>query len=446
MSWQHCRVEELEPVSIGALPALNTVIAAGEACSKEIVTRWAPGRNFYNAYGPTETTVCASAALCSEAEQGSPSIGRPISNTHLYILDPNQQVLPIGVPGELYIGGVGVARGYLRRPGLNPTKFCKNPLYEYLSLEGESELAEEILYRSGDLVRYRSDGDIEFLGRIDQQVKLRGFRIELGEIEAVIRQYGEDVVGRPFIRDAAAVIHENEMGHKRLVAYMVGEVERISDLRNYLQSLLPDYMIPSLFIPLESLLIGPSGKVDRKKLSQRPLLDPHRPIQADWLNQDNLIAANRQDSPRTPEEQIVVDVFCQTLHIPQVSIFDNFFDLGGHSLLATQLVARLRALFQIDIPLRTVFESPTPASLAEVIRNGRTPFAAANNSHKISVIPQLARDLVTGIPLTAAAAIIRPTTLMVLRAVRSWNAKLQYSHSTPCKRKLECPSVRTKSK
>jgi acyl-coenzyme A synthetase/AMP-(fatty) acid ligase/acyl carrier protein len=319
------------------LPALETIIAAGEACPRELVMRWAPGRQFFNAYGPTETTVCATIALCDENDPRPPSIGRPIANTQLYIVDVSLQPVPIGVPGELCVGGVGLAQGYLNRPEMTGSRFILNPF---------SEEPGARLYRTGDLVRYRTDGDIEFLGRIDQQVKLRGFRIELGEVEATLSQH-------PSVQEAIVIVREDVPGDKRLVAYLTRKHDAPSsnqDLRRYLKERLPEYMIPSAFVVLERFPQTPNGKVDRRALPvpDRTAFEAHASFVA----------------PRTPLEEALVSIWVEVLRVPRISVHDNFFELGGHSLLATQVVSQIRRKLQVELPLPTLFEKNTVADLA----------------------------------------------------------------------------------
>jgi amino acid adenylation domain-containing protein len=314
-----------------------------------------------NNYGPTENTVVATSVTVPSAEQaqGTPSIGCPIANVQVYLLDEHLQPVPIGTPGELYIGGDSLARGYLNQPGLTAERFIPNPF----TLSGFSPSAMEgpgsRLYKTGDLARYRPDGNIEFLGRLDYQVKIRGFRIELGEIEAVLKQHTKIqeaiVVAHDMVRDA-----ERGYGDKQLVGYVVpqeGQVLEANDLRRFLQDRLPDYMVPASFVTLESLPLTPNGKVDRRALpapdSLRPELEtPFAP-------------------PRNPTEEMLVSIWSQVLGIERLGIHDNFFELGGHSLLATQVVSRLRQAFQIELPLHKLFEKPTVAELGECIRAAR---------------------------------------------------------------------------
>jgi amino acid adenylation domain-containing protein len=321
------------------MPLLEQVITAGEACSYELVQRWAPGRTFYNAYGPTETTVCASIYTCDPAEPTAPPIGRPLPNMQLYVLDAQQQPVPVGVPGELYVGGVSVARGYLNRPELTAERFLPDPFSSEPGMR---------LYRTGDRVRYRADGNLEFLGRIDQQVKLRGFRIELGEIEAVLAQH-------PTVADAVVLVREDQPDEPRLVAYMVaaaGQEVVPSDLRAFLQGHLPAHMIPAAFVVLEAFPLTPSNKVDRKALPAP----------------DHTVAESIPYAPpRTELEEQLAEMCAQLLQLERVGIHNNFFELGGHSLLAARYASHIRESFGIDLPLRTIFEHATVAELAAEI-------------------------------------------------------------------------------
>ncbi|MEO5728989.1 MAG: condensation domain-containing protein, partial [Byssovorax sp.] len=290
--------------------------------------RWAPGRRFIDAYGPTETSICASLGECF-AGGGKPSIGKPIANTRILILDANRELTPIGVPGELCVGGVGLARGYLNRPDLTAERFIADPF-----------VSGERLYRTGDLARFLPNGTLEYLGRIDHQVKIRGFRIELGEIEAVLAQH-------PGV-SAAVVVARDDRGEKRLVAYVVAGDLPVSDLRAHLRHALPETMVPSVIVRLAAIPLTPSGKID------------HRALPAPDLSSE----PRSYVEPRGPVEPGLAAIFREVLHVAAVSGHDSFFDLGGHSLLATQVVARVRASFGVDLPLRALFEAPTPAALA----------------------------------------------------------------------------------
>ena len=321
------------------LPDLETIVAAGEHCSGEIVARWAPGRQFFNAYGPTETTVCASMYLCDTDvfySQGPP-IGRPISNFRLYVLDPNLQPVPIGVPGELHVGGVGLAKGYLGRPDMTREAFIHDPF---------SEGSRDHLYKTGDQVRYLPDGNIEFLGRIDAQVKVRGFRIELGEIETALGQHAD-------VQECAVLAREDQPGDRRLVGYYVSANNSeltAGELKGYLREQLPDYMVPAIFVQLETMPLTPSAKIDRAAL---PAPDATRPeLEREYV------------APTTPTEEILVALCAELLAIDRVGIYDSFFDLGGHSLLATQLLSHMREELGVELPLRTIFEHPLVAELA----------------------------------------------------------------------------------
>jgi len=353
------------------LPDLHTLVTGGEACSAEIVARWAPGRRLINAYGPTEITVYASLHICDADEPGAPPIGRPVSNTALYVLDEHQQPVPPGVPGELYISGAGVARGYHNRPELTAEKFLPDPF---------SPIPGKRMYRSGDRVRYRPDGCLEYLGRFDQQVKLRGFRVELGEIEAALLQH-------PGIAQAVVAVREDRPGDKRLAAYLVAGEKAAqppaADLRAHLKRGLPDYMLPSAFIFLEALPLTPSGKVDRKSLPVPDTGDPESPVS--------------QAAPRTPTEEILAGIWARLLGAPGPIPPDaNFFELGGHSLLAAQLSTRVRDVFQIELPVRTLFEAPALADYAVRVE------AARRSGEKTCVSPILPAPRQEEMPLSFA--------------------------------------------
>jgi acyl carrier protein len=305
--------------------------------------RHARGTHLYNEYGPTEAVV-GCVVYDAPSDQwiaGSVPIGRPIPNAQIYVLDKILQPVPIGVRGELYLGGVGVARGYLKRPELTADKFIP---HLYSTIPGER------LYRTGDLVRYLPSGNLEYLGRADEQVKIRGYRIECGEIESALSQHEG-------VKEAVVVAREDTPGDKRLVAYYVPESQdkapSYSELRDFLKKQLPEYMVPSSFIELEGVPLTANGKVDRRAL---PAPDKSRP---------ELAAAFI--APRTPVEEQLAGIWAEVLRVEQVGIHDHFFELGGHSLLATQVVSRVRHAFQVELPLRCLFETPTVAGLAESI-------------------------------------------------------------------------------
>jgi amino acid adenylation domain-containing protein len=329
-----------ELLKVDGVPAsVRTVNLAGEPLSATLVEQlYQVGtiERVYDLYGPSEYTTYSTFAL--RRSQGPTTIGRPIANTQVYVLDNHLRPVPIGVFGELYIGGEGLARGYCNNPELTAEGFPPHP---FSSGPGER------VYRTGDLARYLDDGNIEFLGRIDHQVKVRGFRIELGEIEAVL-------CGHPQISGAVVVVREDAPGDKRLVGYVANrEPVPIGDLRSFLNRKLPDYMIPSVFVFLDSLPLTSSGKVDRKAL---PAPDQSRPEL-----EESFVA------PFTPLEEALARIWAGVLGLERVGIHDNFFDLGGHSLLATQMMARVRGAFQVDVPLRALFEKPTVGELATVI-------------------------------------------------------------------------------
>jgi amino acid adenylation domain-containing protein len=294
-----------------------------------------------NSYGLTEATIDSSYFVNTKiklSDEGLIPIGRPFANTQIYILDGHLQLVPVGIPGEIYIGGDGLARGYLNDFGLTEEKFISNFLENSKSCR---------LYKTGDLARYLSDGNIELLGRIDYQVKIRGFRIELGEIEAVIGNH-------PEIRAAVVVVREEVVGNKLIVAYIVPHQEslNISNLRKFIKQKLPDYMMPSAFVMLEVLPLTPNGKIDRLAL---PAPDMEQNRQRDFV------------PPRTPNEELIANIFAAVLKVKQVGIYDNFFELGGHSLLATQVVSRLQQTFNIDFPLRSLLASPTVEGINQTL-------------------------------------------------------------------------------
>ena len=322
----------------GGLPELRVVVVAGEACPADLVSRWQPGRRFINSYGPTEGTVCATEAECL-ADGRRPPIGQPIANARVYVLDRRGEVQPVGVPGQLMIGGAGVARGYLGRPALTAERFIPDPY----SGQGGARM-----YATGDLAAWRGDGSLDFLGRVDHQVKIRGVRIELGEVESVLTQH-------PSVREAVAIAWESAPGDKRLVAYVVateGAEELTSEtLRKYLGDRLPETMMPSMFVQLSAMPLTPNRKIDRKALPAPDAVD------------HGLTVA--YEPPQTPTEEALCDLFAEVLHRERVGRADNFFDLGGHSLLGTQLISRIQGRLGISVPLGELFEWPTVVAFAE---------------------------------------------------------------------------------
>ncbi|MDZ7960511.1 MAG: amino acid adenylation domain-containing protein [Aulosira sp. DedQUE10] len=321
-----------------SLPALQTIICAGESCSGEIVKRWwSCNRRFFNAYGPTEATVWSTIAEITSIYE-KPPIGRPIANTQIYILAQNLQPVPIGITGEIYIGGEGLARGYLNCPKLTAEKFIPNPF---------KKVEVSRLYKTGDLARYRPDGNIEFLDRIDNQVKIRGFRIELSEIEAVINKHEN-------VKVSVVIAKENVSGDKDLLAYIVPKLKQTrttTEIRKFIKEKLPGYMVPRDFLLLDSLPLTPNGKVNRQALTALDIPNS-RSIDKTFI------------PPRNPTEAKLAEIWAEVLNIERVSIRDNFFDLGGNSLLSVRLLEQICKQFERDLPLSTLFLNPTIENLA----------------------------------------------------------------------------------
>ncbi|WP_193200785.1 non-ribosomal peptide synthetase [Nostoc sp. MG11] len=358
----------LAALQISLDPALvlpiKTLILGGEASSSdwvETIQAQSPNSNIINHYGPTETTVGVLTYFLDQKSlplrSSTLPIGRPIANTQIYILDEDLQPVPIGMPGELYIGGDGLARSYLNNPQLTSEKFIPNPFDkskqkptpvfdDFISKDARESLPKESkLYKTGDLARYLPDGNIEFIGRIDHQVKIRGFRIELGEIESVLN-------GHPQIQQAVVIAIEESSGNKRLVAYIVFyESFPTKEIREFLLSKLPEYMVPSAFVILDTLPLTPNGKLDKKALP----------------SPDSVSRENEYVAPRTQNEELIASIFSEILSVQSVGIHDNFFTLGGHSLFATQVISRLNQTFSVELSLRQIFEIPTVAELAEAV-------------------------------------------------------------------------------
>lgn len=331
---------------------LRLVIVGGDLMTIDSLKLWQRtklnSKKLLNAYGPTEATITSTifdVPVQVNEDQfytGIP-IGRPLELRSIFILDQYGNLVPTGVPGELHIGGACLARGYLNRPDLTAERFIPDPF----SREPGSRL-----YKTGDMVRYLIDGNVEFLGRVDQQVKIRGYRIELGEIDVVLNQH-------PKIREGVVVVREDFSDDKCLVAYYISDPDLIqTELRNFLRDKLPDYMIPTVFVSLDELPKTPIGKVDRKSL---PAPDQDRPD-----------LAKAYVAPTNPVEQMIADLWAEILGVECVGIYDNFFDLGGHSLMATQIITRIKNIFQVDISLRQLFELPTVANLALVVAKAQT--------------------------------------------------------------------------
>jgi acyl-coenzyme A synthetase/AMP-(fatty) acid ligase/acyl carrier protein len=317
------------------LADFQTVIVGGEACPAELVTRWAPNRRMINSYGPTESTVVAT--WTEPLTPGpTPPIGRPIANTRVYVLDAELRPVPVGVPGELYIAGAGLARGYLDRAGLTAQRFLACPY----GTPGTR------MYRTGDRVRWTAAGQLEYLGRTDEQVKIRGFRIELGEIEAMLATH-------PGVGNVAVLARHDEPNRKHLVAYVVPVADGVVDsagLRTHLATRLPDYMMPSAFMVLDELPLSPNGKVDRRALPA-----------------PNFAAAVEYIAPRTEAERVLANIWADVLDVKQVGVEDNFFELGGDSLHSLQLTSRTKAAFDVALTLRDIRTAHTISALAELV-------------------------------------------------------------------------------
>ncbi|MEO7195211.1 MAG: amino acid adenylation domain-containing protein, partial [Pseudonocardiaceae bacterium] len=346
-----------DEVAATGLPEFRTVIVGGEACTVDLVTRWAPGRRMINAYGPTESTVVAtwSQALMPGKV---PPIGRPIPNTRSYVLDGVLRPVPVGVPGELYLAGAGLARGYLNRPGLTAARFVANPY----GVPGSR------MYRTGDLVRWTVDGELLFVGRVDEQVKIRGFRIELGEIEAVL-------AGHPDVSQVAVVVVGAEPADKRLVAYVVavGTAEGPL-LRAHASTMLPDYMVPSAFVLLDQLPLTANGKLDRRALPA-----------PEWTGSTAGYVA-----PRTEAEFVVARIWAEVLGVERVGIKDNFFELGGDSISSIRVASRLRAAFEVELSPRVIFSNSTVDALAAAMPAAAGALTAAAGA--LTAIPVIARS------------------------------------------------------
>ncbi len=349
----------------GVPASVTTVNLAGEALPNALVQQiygQTNARQVWNLYGPSEDTTYSTYALIAEGASATPPIGRPVADTQVYLLDSHLRPVPVGVAGELFIGGCGLARGYLRRPELTAERFIPD---SFSSRPGAR------LYRTGDLARHLPDGQIEYLGRIDQQVKVRGFRIEPGEVEAVLG-------GHAGVRDAVVIVQRDKSVPPRLVAYLVAREGQATltatGLRSFLREKLPEYMIPSVFVVLEELPLTPNGKVDRRALplpSGRPD-DPGGSFVA----------------PRTPTEEVLASIWESVLEAETIGIHDNFFALGGHSLLATRAVSRIQETFQMRMPLRALFETPTVYELAQRIERSRLE----DKRVRVAPIPRVSRE------------------------------------------------------
>jgi aspartate racemase len=337
------------------LTDLTTWVCSGEALSLDLSQRFhqrMPHSRLINLYGSSEV---AADSTCYETKADEPypvvPIGRPIANTTVYLLDTQLQLVPVGAPGEIYIGGDGLARGYLHRPDLTQERFIPNPFVKAEGGRQKDEKASFILYKTGDVGRYLPDGNIEYLGRSDHQVKIRGMRIELGEIEAALRRH-------PAMQQAVVVAREDQPGDKRLVAYLVPQPDQspaVAEVREFLRKNLPDYMLPAAYVFLEALPLTPNKKVDRRALPAPDMARPADPTQ-------EFIA------PRTMLEAQLARIWRELLGVWPISVTDNFFDLGGHSLLVVRLFAEIEKQFGQHLPMTTLFQAPTIAGLTEVLQ------------------------------------------------------------------------------
>jgi amino acid adenylation domain-containing protein len=323
----------------GVPPSVTTINLAGEPLKTSLVQQiyeLGTVEKVYDLYGPTEDTTYSTYTL---RDSGKATIGRPISNTQVYILDRYLHPVPVGIPGELYLAGDGLARGYLKRRELTDERFIRNPF---------SPGPGSRMYKTGDFARYLEGGQIEFNGRIDNQVKIRGFRIELGEIEAAISAH-------PGVKESIVIAREDQPGDKRLVAYLVADDDpgpSVGELRSYLKAKLPEYMVPTAFVRLDMLPLTPNGKVDRRALAAPDISE----------EQDKVFVA-----PRTALEKMVADLWAEVLVVERVGVLDDFFELGGHSLIGTQLMSRVRALFEIELPMSTLFDASNVAAMAAIL-------------------------------------------------------------------------------
>jgi hypothetical protein len=332
----------------GGIPAgVRTVNLGGELLKPELVDAlYAHGiQRVYDLYGPSEDTTSSTWTLRTAG--GPETIGRPIANTRAYVLGAGMQPVPAGVPGELMLGGRGLARGYLGRPALTAERFVPDP---FAAEPGGR------LYRTGDRVRWNSDGTLRYLGRQDAQVKVRGYRIELGEIEAVLRRH-------PAVRECVVIVREDAPGDRRLAAYAAGDIDS-DTLRAHLRQSLPEHMVPGAIVVLDALPLTPNGKLDRKALPA----PEHGP------------AADAFVAPGTPVEEVLAGIWAEVLRVERVGVHDNFFDLGGHSLLATRVVSRIREALDGDVGVASLFENPTIGGLAALCSERRAPASAARSA------------------------------------------------------------------
>jgi amino acid adenylation domain-containing protein len=348
-AYWHELVEEISPAPPTTLDNLRLVIASGEQASAIDLTRWRDVTRdqvrLVNTYGATEATVVATlwdSHTPSKKDQSSVeiSIGRPVANTQVYILDEHLNPVPVGVPGEIYIGGAGLARGYFKSPELTARQFVAHPF---------SQDTQARLYKTGDWARYRPDGNIELVGRFDDRIKIAGFRVEPGEIETTLRQHRS-------VRDAVVLGRDDVSGRRRLVAYVAackGAVPTVSELTGFLRALLPHYMVPSSFIFMKHPSMSPDGTIDRRACV--------------GLDQEGIESKDGFVAPRTANEKIIASIWTEILNLKQISVYDDFFELTNQSTLAIDLIDRVRKAFAADLSVRTLFEVPTVAGMAAAV-------------------------------------------------------------------------------
>ncbi len=347
--WQQWSEEmQAEPETVREAQ-LRLVIVGAEAMPLEALRRWRSTPlatcHLINAYGPTEAVITAATfaipdPFCADEGSSTVPIGKPLPEREIYLLGKNGKPVSQGATGELYIGGPLLARGYLQRPDLTAENFLPNP---FSSNPGSR------LYKTGDLGRYLADGALEYLGRIDQQAKIRGFRVEPGEVEPVLQQH-------PAVRTAVVIVREDSPGEQRLVAYALLQPEHqatATDLRDFLQERLPAYLLPSAFVFLETLPLTANGKIDRRALPAPETFRSH--------------LTEAFVAPRNPVEEVAARIWSEVLAVDHVGIHDNFFEIGGHSLIAIRVIARVRAIFQVDLPVHILFLEPTIARFAAKI-------------------------------------------------------------------------------
>ena len=335
------------------LPTLECLIVGGEACPGEVVAEWSVGRRMFNAYGPTEVTVCVTTSGPMSGVD-VPPIGKPIVNARVYVLNERLEEVPPGVPGEMYLAGPGLARGYLNQAALTAQRFVACPF-----------VAGERMYRTGDLAQWREDGELDYLGRVDQQVQVRGFRIEPGEIEAVL-------AAQPGVAQAVVVAREDRPGDQRLAGYVVptpGSRVDPAEIRAAAAKALPVYMVPAAVVVLDALPLSVNGKLDRKALPAPKF------------------AAGTGREPSTPAEEILCELFAEVLGVDRVGVDDSFFDLGGHSLLVARLISRVRSVLGVELEIRTVFDHPTVQVLAKSLDDAGEAWPALERADRPERLP-----------------------------------------------------------